>query len=72
MIDRLKGSVLLKGFRGLTLPDRNALVSAIVNIGKLMIEHPEISNLEINPLIVFEQGKGACAVDARIIKKLET
>ncbi|HPN97652.1 MAG TPA: acetate--CoA ligase family protein [Syntrophorhabdaceae bacterium] len=71
MIDRLKGSVLLKGFRGLTLPDRNALVSAIVNIGKLMMEHPEISNLEINPLIVFEQGKGACAVDARIIKKLE-
>jgi succinyl-CoA synthetase beta subunit len=36
------------------------------------MEHPEISNLEINPLIVFEQGKGACAVDARIIKKLET
>jgi len=68
MLDELKGTQLLKGFRGHALSDTNALVSAIVNVGRLMTEHPEITNLEINPLIVFEQGKGACAVDARIMR----
>ena len=30
------------------------------------MDHPEITNLDINPLIVLEKGKGCVAVDAKI------
>jgi len=66
MIDSTKGSKLLKGFRGSTPSDIGALAHALVNISRLLVVHPEITNFDINPLIVLEKGKGCVAVDVKI------
>jgi len=65
MIDSIKGSKLLKGFRGSTPSDIGALAHALMNISRLLVDHPEITNLDINPLIVLEKGKGCVAVDVK-------
>ena len=66
MIDSTKGSALLKGFRGSKSCDTEVLANVIVNISSLLMDHPEIINLDINPLIVLEKGKGCVAVDVKM------
>ena len=66
MIDEIKGVRLLDGFRGQALADKEALTEILVNVSKLLAEHPEIENLDINPLVVWESGKGCVAVDAKV------
>ena len=66
MIDGIKGSALLKGFRGGKSSDTDALAHVLVNASNLLMEHPEITSLDINPLIVLEKGKGCIAVDVKI------
>jgi acetyltransferase len=66
MINAIKGSKLLKGFRGSKASDKIELAHVLVNVSKLLTDHPEITNLDINPLIVLEKGKGCVAVDVKI------
>ncbi|UCC63159.1 MAG: acetate--CoA ligase family protein, partial [Anaerolineae bacterium] len=65
MIAELRGSRLLRGARGQAPADVGALVEALLALSRLMLEHPEIAELDINPLVVLE--KGALALDARIV-----
>ena len=67
MIDELRSSRLLTGLRGAPPADRQALVDVILRIGQLAVDCPEITEMDINPLVVLPEGKGALAVDARII-----
>lgn len=67
MIDEVRSAQLLAGLRGAPPADRAALVDAIVRIGQLAADHPEIAELDVNPLLVLPQGQGAVAVDARVI-----
>jgi acetyltransferase len=67
MIDEMRSAKLLGGVRGAPPADRDALINAIVCVGQLAADHPEIAELDINPLLVLPQGQGAVAVDARII-----
>ncbi len=67
MIDEVRSAQLLAGLRGAPPADRVALVDAIVCIGQLAADHPEIAELDVNPLLVLPQGQGAVAVDARVI-----
>jgi len=55
----------LKGWRGLPEADIPAVEKAIIAMGSIAAEHPEIDELEINPLIVRENEKGAVSVDVR-------
>ena len=66
MIDEIQGVCLLDGFRGQAPADKEALIEILVNVSKLLAEHPEIENLDINPLVVWESGKGCIAVDAKV------
>jgi acetyltransferase len=66
LLGEIKGSALLKGFRGLKPADFQVLVKTLVNISNLLMDHPEITNLDINPLIVLEKGKGCVAVDIKM------
>ncbi|MBP1748612.1 MAG: CoA-binding domain protein [Deltaproteobacteria bacterium] len=66
MIDELKGSAILKGARGRKPADISALKDVIIRISRLLIENPHIMNLDINPVIVDEQGKGCTIVDAKV------
>jgi acyl-CoA synthetase (NDP forming) len=65
MIEELKGYPLLKGYRGKEPADIPALTAIILKISGVMEEHPEIKELEINPVLAYP--KGALAVDARVI-----
>lgn len=65
MIDELPGSEVLKGIRGLPPVDRAALQDAILRVARLMVDFPEIDQIDVNPVIV--SNAGALAVDARIV-----
>lgn len=64
---RLRGSALLQGFRGSLPVDLDALAEAICGVGRLLIEHPEIAEIDINPLMAFPQGRSPVALDALIV-----
>jgi acetyltransferase len=66
MIDELKGSAILKGVRGRKPADMSALADVIVRVSRLLIDNPHITNLDINPVIVYEDGKGCVIVDAKV------
>ena len=65
MIAEVRGSRLLRGVRGEAPADLGALTDALLALSQLMMEHPEIAELDINPLVVFERG--ALALDVRIV-----
>lgn len=65
MITQLKAYPLLNGFRKTPPADIEALVTIICNTSRLIMEHPEIKELDLNPIMAYP--KGAKTVDARII-----
>jgi len=67
MIGEIRASQILKGYRGGKERDIDALAEGLMKLSQLSLEQPYISELDINPVIVFEKGKGFKAVDARII-----
>jgi acyl-CoA synthetase (NDP forming) len=72
MIDSLKASKLLAGFRGQPAADRAALEEAVSAIGTFFLDHREdIKDIEINPLMIRSDGRGAVAVDVRVIWQRE-
>jgi acyl-CoA synthetase (NDP forming) len=66
MIEEIQGSSILKGYRGKPPCDIQAVVGCIAKISRLLVDHPEIVNLDINPLIAYEKGKGCSIVDAKV------
>jgi len=64
MIRDVKMIKLLEGFRGAPPHDLGALVDTLLRVSQLATRHPEIAEMDINPLISLEDG--AVAVDARI------
>lgn len=69
MINEVKGIKMFKGFRGKPEADLQAVEKALVSLSDMMINHPEISEMDINPLLVHEKGNGATVADCRIILK---
>src|SRR5690606_484426 len=64
MVRSIRGVKLLEGVRGEASSDFAALEDVIQRVSQLVGEHPEISEMDINPFVVFEDG--GIAVDARI------
>ncbi len=67
MVKEIRSYPLLLGVRGEAMKDINKLVEAIIKIGAIIRRCKGITDIEINPLVVYEQGMGAKAVDVRII-----
>ena len=65
MITEVKGYPILKGYRGQPPADIDAIVQILMNTSRLIIDHTEIKELDLNPIMVYD--KGAKTVDARII-----
>jgi len=65
MITEVKAYPLLKGYRNQPPADTEAIVQILLNTSRLVMEHQEIKELDLNPIMVYE--KGAKTVDARII-----
>lgn len=66
MLSEIRGYSLLRGVRGERPADLEAIVDCILRVSQLVTDFPEIVELDINPLIVCEEGKGAVAVDLRM------
>jgi acetyltransferase len=69
MIKNIRGYKILKGYRGEKPSDINVLAECLERLSQLVVDFPELNELDINPLIVHEKGKGAKVVDARILIK---
>jgi acyl-CoA synthetase (NDP forming) len=68
MIDGLKLNKLLAGYRGKPAADRAALEKTVLTLAQFYLDHrARIEDIEINPLMVRPDGKGAIAVDVRVI-----
>jgi acyl-CoA synthetase (NDP forming) len=68
MIDSLRGSALLDGARGRPKADRKALVDVALGVAKLATACGErLAELDLNPVVVKERGKGAFAVDSLLV-----
>jgi acetyltransferase len=66
MLSEIRGFGLLRGARGQRPADLDAVIDTIVRISALVTDFPEITELDINPLIVADKGAGAVAADIRI------
>jgi len=67
MISQIRSYPLLLGVRGEKRKDIDAIVDIILKVGTIVAKCKDISDIEINPLVVYEQGRGARAVDIRIL-----
>ncbi|MCM8757403.1 MAG: acetate--CoA ligase family protein, partial [Candidatus Omnitrophica bacterium] len=66
MLEEVRGIKLLRGFRNTPPGDIEAVKDVLLRVSCLVEDFPVIKELDINPLMVFPQGKGVLAVDARI------
>ena len=66
MLREIKGAPLLRGFRGRPAIDEDALVEALLKLAQLAEDHPEIMEVDLNP--VFAYPEGMIVADARIRK----
>jgi hypothetical protein len=70
---QLKVSALLDGYRGQPAGDVEALIDAILAIGRYAAAHRDtLAELDVNPIIVRPRGAGAIAVDVLIRKAEES
>jgi acyl-CoA synthetase (NDP forming) len=69
MIDELRGAAIFKGARGLKPSDIESVVEVLLRLSQLLCDLPEIQEMDINPLRVFQQKEGCLALDVRMILK---
>jgi acetyltransferase len=71
MIFSTKAGTLLRGFRGGPVYDVDAVVEIIGRLSQLALDFPQISEVEVNPLLVLPEGEGAKVLDARMLLEEE-
>jgi len=68
-LTRLRGASLLAGVRGAPPADVAALAAIVANVAALMRAASEVMEIDLNPVMVYPQGHGACALDALVVAK---
>jgi succinyl-CoA synthetase beta subunit len=66
-LHKLRSAKLLTGFRGAPPVDIDAVARVVSAIGALMQTVPEVTEIDVNPLVVHAKGQGAIALDALIV-----
>jgi acetate---CoA ligase (ADP-forming) len=70
MIGGLKGYRLLQGMRGDPASDIDALAEALCRVSLLAMDTPDdVAEIDVNPLVVFEKGRGVVAVDCLMARR---
>jgi len=65
-LEKLKSFAIIKGARGKKAGDVAGYVDAILRVTHLMARHPEIKELDLNPVRILADGSGVIALDARL------
>lgn len=66
-IAALKGARVLDGMRGSPARDIEAVADVVARIGAVMRSQHDVTEIDINPLVVYPRGKGVLALDALIL-----
>jgi len=66
MLSEIRAHALLDGVRGKPAADKQAIIDALLRVAQLVMDFPEITELDINPLMVYPRGQGAIAIDMRL------
>lgn len=69
MIREIKGYPLLKGIRGQAPLDLERVADLLLSVSRLMMDRPDIKELDLNPVRLYE--KGVLALDVRILERIE-
>ncbi|MGD8463329.1 MAG: acetate--CoA ligase family protein [Anaerolineae bacterium] len=67
MVQELQAHNLLRGIRGEPRSDLEAISEALLRFSQLAMDFPEIVEIDINPLIVFQEGQGLTGIDMRLV-----
>ncbi|RKY09932.1 MAG: CoA-binding protein [Planctomycetota bacterium] len=67
MIKTIKAYTILQGVRGEAPYDIDAIKDCLLRLSQMITNHPEIAELDINPLIVYPEGEGCIVADSRIL-----
>jgi acetyl coenzyme A synthetase (ADP forming)-like protein len=67
MVQEIRGYSLLRGVRGESAVDIEGIVDTLLRISQLVIDFPEVVELDINPLVVHDQGQGVVGIDMRLV-----
>jgi acetate---CoA ligase (ADP-forming) len=67
MISSIKAYRVLRGIRGTPPSDIKAIKDCMLRLSQLVTDHPEIAELDINPLIVYPEGEGCVVADSRMV-----
>jgi acetyltransferase len=67
MVRAIKGYKLLTGYRGAPKTDIAVIERMLVGLSSMVLNHPEIKELDINPLLVHPEGQGVTVADCRFI-----
>jgi acyl-CoA synthetase (NDP forming) len=70
MIREIKGRPLLEGYRGQEAVDIARLEQMILRVSAFVEQHPEIKELDLNPVVAYKDG--AVALDARVVLEDES
>jgi len=65
MIEEIKGKALLEGYRGTQPADKKAIADAMIKVGQIGLDIPEIKEMDLNPIMAYPSG--IKVVDARVI-----
>ena len=66
MVRSIHGYRLLEGYRGSPAADIPAIEALLLRVARLVEEVPEISELDLNPVMALPPGRGCQIIDARI------
>jgi acetyltransferase len=69
MLKQLQAYPVLQGARGKMTADINAFSDVICRVSQLLTSAPDISEIDLNPVIVHEKGNGVSIVDCRVFFK---
>ncbi len=67
MMQEIRSYKLLTGVRGQAPSDMEGIVDTLLKISQLVTDFPEIVEMDINPLMVFDEGKGVMGIDMRLV-----
>jgi acyl-CoA synthetase (NDP forming) len=65
MIRGIRAQPLLRGYRNTPRADERAIADILVRLSELVVQFPEIAEVDLNPTVVYSEG--LCVVDARIV-----
>ncbi|MBS7619961.1 acetate--CoA ligase family protein [Candidatus Bathyarchaeota archaeon] len=71
MVEDTKAYTLLKGIRGEPPSDIQALKETILRVSQFILDFPQILEMDINPIIVYQEGRGCIALDVKITLTLD-